>query len=84
MSLAAALLSAVATPAFAVGQLPPGVTPLTYNITVRPDAKAMTFSGEETVAIEVAKPTSTIVLNAADLKISRATLDGKTVSFRID
>ncbi|MET4664738.1 puromycin-sensitive aminopeptidase [Sphingomonas sp. PvP056] len=84
MSLAAALLSAVATPAFAVGQLPPGVTPLTYDITVRPDAKAMTFSGEETVAIAVTKPTSTIVLNAADLKISRATLDGKAVSFRID
>jgi puromycin-sensitive aminopeptidase len=83
-SLAAALLSAVATPAFAVGQLPPGVTPLTYDITVRPNAKAMTFSGEETVAVEVTKPTSTIVLNAADLKISRATLDGKVVSFRID
>ncbi|WP_242139073.1 M1 family metallopeptidase [Sphingomonas sp. TREG-RG-20F-R18-01] len=84
LSLAAVLLSAVATPAFAVGQLPGGVTPLTYDISVRPDAKAMTFSGEETVAIDVAKPTRTIVLNAADLKISRATLDGKAVTFRLD
>ncbi|WP_029623888.1 M1 family metallopeptidase [Sphingomonas sp. PAMC 26617] len=84
LSLVAALLSAVATPAFAVGQLPGGVTPLSYDIMVRPDAKAMTFSGEETVAIEVAKTSRTIVLNAADLKISRATLDGKPVTFRLD
>ncbi len=83
-SLAAVLLSAVATPAFAVGQLPGGVTPLNYDIMVRPDAKAMTFSGEETIAIEVAKASKTIVLNAADLKISRATLDGKPVAFRLD
>ena len=84
LSLAAVLLSAVATPAFAVGQLPAGVTPLNYDIMVRPDAKAMTFSGEEKVASEVAKPTGTIVLNAADLKISRAMLDGKAVAFQLD
>jgi aminopeptidase N len=84
LSLAAALLSAVATPAFAVGQLPGGVTPLSYDIMVRPDAKAMTFSGEEKVTIDVTKASATLVLNAVDLKIVRATLDDRPVSFRID
>uniref|UniRef100_UPI0035CA3ADB M1 family metallopeptidase n=1 Tax=uncultured Sphingomonas sp. TaxID=158754 RepID=UPI0035CA3ADB len=84
LSVAAVLLLGTATPAFAVGQLPAGVAPVSYDITVRPNAKAMTFSGEETIAIEVATPTKTIVLNAAELKISSAMLDGKPVAFAID
>ena len=84
LSLVAALSLGVSTPAFAVGQLPAGVAPVSYDITVRPDAKAMTFTGEETVTIEVARPTRTIVLNAADLKIATATLDGKAAPFTLD
>lgn len=84
LTLAAALLLGTATPAFAVGQLPSGIAPTSYDITIRPDAKAMTFSGEETISIAVAKPTRTVVLNAADLKISRAMVDGAAVPFTID
>ena len=84
LTLAAALLIGVASPAFAVGQLPEGVAPVSYDITIRPDAKAMTFSGEETVTISVARATKTIVLNAADLKITGATLDGTAVPFTLD
>ncbi len=84
LTLAAALLLGTATPAFAVGQLPGGIAPTSYDITIRPDAKAMTFSGEETVSIAVAKPTRSVVLNAADLKISRAMVDGAAVPFTID
>ncbi|MEG3177467.1 M1 family metallopeptidase [Sphingomonas sp. RB3P16] len=84
LSLAAALLLGTATPAFAAGQLPEGIAPVSYDITVRPDAKAMTFSGEETVTIAVARATRTIVLDAADLKISRAMVDGAAVPFAID
>jgi len=84
LTLAAALMIGVASPAFAVGQLPEGVAPVSYDITVRPDAKAMTFSGEETVTIDVARATKTIVLNAAELKIGTATLDGAAVPFTID
>lgn len=84
LSLAAALLLGTATPAFAAGQLPTGVSPIAYNITVRPDAKAMTFSGEEDVTIAVEKATKTIVLNAADLKIASATLDGQVIPFTLD
>lgn len=84
LTLAAALLLGTSTPAFAIGQLPGGIAPTSYDITIRPDAKAMTFSGEETVSIAVAKPTRSVVLNAADLKISRAMVDGAAVPFTID
>lgn len=84
LSLAAALLIGVASPAFAVGQLPEGVAPVSYDITIRPDAKAMSFSGEETVTVDVARATKAIVLNAADLKITTATLDGAAIPFTLD
>ena len=84
LPLAAALLLGTATPAFAAGQLPAGVAPTAYAITVRPDAKAMTFSGEEDVTIAVERATRTIVLNAADLKIAAATLDGRAIPFTLD
>ncbi len=58
------------------GRLPTGVTPLAYDITVAPDASKLTFSGEETITVDVAAPTSVLKLNAADLEISSAVLDG--------
>ena len=58
------------------GRLPTGVTPLAYDITVAPDAAKLTFSGEETITVDVAAPTSVLTLNAADLEISSAVLDG--------
>jgi aminopeptidase N len=77
---AASLLLAFAPlPAFAAAQLPRTVLPVAYDITVNPDAKALTFTGSETVTIDVRAATQTIMLNAADLDITRATLDGKPV-----
>lgn len=83
-SLTAALLLSASTPAFALGQLPGGAAPTAYDITIRPNAQAMTFAGEENVTIEVQRASRTLTLNAADLKISSATIDGKAVAFRID
>lgn len=80
----ASLLLGVSTPALAVGQLPATVAPIAYDITVKPDAKAMTFSGTETVTVQVKQATSTIVLNAAELKLGKVTFDGKDVPFAID
>ncbi len=76
--LAAPLLLALggAAPGAAPGRLPDGVTPINYDITVDPDAKALTFTGSEVVTIAVAAPTRTITLNAADLKIGAVRLDG--------
>ena len=64
----------------AAGRLPVGVTPLAYDITVTPDAAKLTFSGSETITIDVARATNVITLNAADLAITSATLDGAVAS----
>ena len=60
------------------GRLPAGVSPVAYDITVVPDATKLTFTGEETIIVDVAVPTTTLTLNAADLTISGATLDSGT------
>ncbi len=60
------------------GRLPQGVTPIAYDISVAPDATKLTFAGEETISIDVAAPTTVLTLNAADLNIASAVLDGST------
>jgi aminopeptidase N len=60
----------------APGRLPLGVTPQHYDITVKPNAEKMVFSGSETIDVKIAAPTQTITLNAADLEISKAGVDG--------
>ncbi len=74
LSFAATLL---ATSAFAApGRLPTGVTPLTYDITVEPDAQKLSFTGSQNISIQVTRPTRTITLNAADLTIADVRLNG--------
>ena len=81
LPLAVLLAATVSSPALAAGQLPGDVVPTAYKIDVVPDAKAMTFTGSESVAVEVKKATRQVVLNAAELKIARATFDGAPVRF---
>jgi len=81
---AALLLATVSAPALAAARLPTDVVPVSYDITVDPDAQKMTFTGTETVNVAVKKATRTIILNAADMTISRATIDGKAVPFKLD
>jgi aminopeptidase N len=82
---AVALMFTVSTPALAAGaQLGRDVAPIAYDITINPNAQAMTFAGSETVTVNVRKATRTITLNAADLAISRATVDGRAVQFKLD
>ena len=84
-SAVAALLGlTVSAPALAAGQLPRTVVPLVYDIQIRPDAKAMTFTGTESVTIDVKQATQTIQLNAADLAIGTATFDGRPASVKTD
>ncbi len=58
------------------GRLPPGVTPVHYEISVEPDAHSLTFAGRVAIDVEVQQPTDTITLNALDLDIAAAQLDG--------
>jgi aminopeptidase N len=55
--------------------LPKDVAPLAYAISVTPDAKALSFSGQVAIDIDVRRPTRTIEINAADLDFKRVRLD---------
>ncbi len=79
----ALLALTVSAPALAAGQLPRTVVPVSYDITVTPDAKAMTFTGRETVTVDVREATRTITLNAADLAITTVTFDGRPAPFQL-
>ncbi|GAB3400808.1 M1 family metallopeptidase [Massilia agilis] len=71
---------AIAAPApaaamqLATTQLPRGVVPTHYDVSITPDAKAGTFAGHVVVDLTVQAPTTTITLNALDMKFSAATL----------
>jgi len=55
-------------------RVPKTVRPERYRLKLRPDLTAFTFGGEEDIAIQVFKPVRAIVLNAADLSVTKATL----------
>ena len=54
--------------------LPASVKPCRYRLVLRPDLDAFTFSGEETVDVEILAPAARITLNAAELEIGAAAL----------
>ena len=55
-------------------RLPTAVLPRHYRLTLTPDLAAATFAGEVEIDVDVTEPTATVVLNAAELAISSATL----------
>jgi puromycin-sensitive aminopeptidase len=60
-------------------RLPAGVTPVRYDLTLAPDLGAATFTGTVDIEVEVTESTDTIVLNAIELDIDAATVDGGVV-----
>ncbi len=58
------------------GQLPKTVVPTHYTLTLAPDPKTLTFTGAETVSINVSAPSPTITLNQLGLAVTSATLQG--------
>ncbi len=70
-------------------RLPRTVVPRRYDLTLEPDLDAGTFSGSEAVTIEIQEPIEEIVLNAADLDVGPARLNGRdgtidVASIRLD
>ncbi|HEX4741717.1 MAG TPA: M1 family metallopeptidase, partial [Caulobacteraceae bacterium] len=63
--------------------LPATVVPDHYQVEVTPDARALTFTGHVRIDLTVRAPTDTITLNAADLVIDSARLEGETAAPRI-
>ncbi|MEQ1791240.1 MAG: M1 family metallopeptidase [Nitrospiraceae bacterium] len=63
-------------------RLPRHVVPTRYDLRLEPDLTTASFAGQETITITVHQPTSDIVLNAIDLDIASAKIDGESGSAR--
>lgn len=75
--LGAALLLAACAPQKDARQvLPGGVTPIHYDIDVVPDAANLRFGGTMSADIQLARPTETLTLNAAELQFFKVAVDG--------
>jgi len=61
-----------------------GVIPKRYDVELTPDLDAATFAGRVTIAINVAGPTTSIVLNAIELNILATTVDGADATWSLD
>ncbi len=46
------------------------ITPINYNLTFEPDLKKFIFTGTELISINCKKPTNTITMNCAEIKIT--------------
>ena len=55
----------------AFSRLPKALKPLEYRIRLKPDLKAFTFKGWMYLEMDVVQETNKIVLNAAELEISK-------------
>jgi aminopeptidase N len=59
------------------GKLPKEVVPTDYSVRIIPDIDKLTFAGTETVKLNVRSRVRQLVLNALELKIEAASIDGK-------
>ncbi|HEX4653532.1 MAG TPA: M1 family metallopeptidase [Candidatus Udaeobacter sp.] len=62
------------------GKLPKTVRPTDYSIRIVPHIDNFTFSGTETVKLNVRSPIRQIVLNTLELKIEALSIDGQELS----
>src|SRR4051812_38714222 len=63
----------VSVPALAQ-RLPDTVVPSHYDMAVTPNLAAATFAGSERISVTLKKPSSTIVLNAAEIEFDKVTI----------
>src|SRR5580704_8399625 len=61
------------------GKLPKQVAPTEYSIRIVPNIDKLTFAGSETVKLNVHSPVRQLVLNALEMEIASAILDGKAL-----
>ena len=62
------------------GKLPKAVVPKEYAVRVVPDLAHRGFTGSESVKLEVREPVRQLVLNAAEVQITSAAIDGKRMA----
>jgi aminopeptidase N len=58
------------------GKLPKTVVPIHYAIDLKPDAEKFTLAGSEVIDIEVTAPTDRLTLNAVNMTVTSATIEG--------
>lgn len=58
-----------------------GPTPLRYQISVTPNVEAATFAGDTTITIETSAPLERVTMNALDISVQRASIDGAGAAF---
>lgn len=63
--------------------LPTDLVPIHYDVAVRPNATALTFTGSVGADVEVVKTTNTVTLNAADMTFGKVQLDGSNVTPKV-
>jgi len=61
------------------GKLPKQVVPTEYSVRIVPKIDKLTFSGTETVKLEVHTPVRELVLNALEIEVTSASIDKKQV-----
>ncbi|HEX4696839.1 MAG TPA: hypothetical protein VH254_04130, partial [Candidatus Udaeobacter sp.] len=62
------------------GKLPKTIRPIDYSIRIVPHIDNFTFNGTETVKLNIRSPIRQIVLNALELKVEAASVDGQESS----
>ena len=63
-------------------RLPRHVVPIRYDLRLEPDLTAAHFVGQETITLTIHHPTSEIILNAIELAITSAQIEGAAGSTR--
>ena len=66
------------------GRLPKTVVPIRYAIELAPDFEKLSVAGSERVDIDVKEPTDKLVLNAVDMTVASAAIEGVGEASRID
>src|SRR5262249_5787130 len=58
------------------GKLPKTVVPIHYALDLKPDLDKLTVAGSEVIDIEVMQPTDRLMLNAVNITVGEASIDG--------
>jgi puromycin-sensitive aminopeptidase len=74
----------VTAPSYDPFRLPRTALPSRYDLVLEPDLATATFTGEVTIAIDVAQQVGELVLNANELDVHAATVNGADATFRLD
>ena len=65
-------------------RLPGDVQPISYRIDVTPDLQRLTFAGAETIGVQALRQVRSVTLNALELSVQGAWIDGMPARARID